>query len=180
VTALLEHLDFTLITRSWFLHCGLKLNSSKLLKGSSKLIIPSTHQFSVDSAEQLVWEEWHFFSNSRSLNFYTLLVFSLYLMIFSFISFKRQKVWGSTVNLPLYQFSASYHSRFILWTWQHNLLLVLFLWIIANSFVSVYRILTKLGTKMHLYTTFLCTQFQGNQITCYHFMIRNFNTFIKK
>jgi len=46
-----------------------------------------------------------------------------------------------------------------------------FSWIIVNIFTSVYHILTKLGTKMHPYTTFLCTKFQVNQITCFHFMV---------
>ena len=40
-----------------------------------------------------------------------------------------------------------------------------FSWIIENNFASVYRIL------MCLYTTFLCTKFQGNWITCFHFMV---------
>ena len=39
-----------------------------------------------------------------------------------------------------------------------------FSWIIANNFAGVYCILTK-------YTTFLCTKFQGKQITCFHFMV---------
>jgi len=42
---------------------------------------------------------------------------------------------------------------------------------IANNFASVYRILTKLGTKMCPYATFLCTKFQGNWITRYHFVV---------
>jgi len=42
---------------------------------------------------------------------------------------------------------------------------------IANTFVNVYRILTKLGTKMPPYTTFMCTKFQGNQIIRFHFMV---------
>ena len=42
---------------------------------------------------------------------------------------------------------------------------------IANKFASVYHILTKLGTKMRSYTTFLCTKFQGNQIARFHFMV---------
>jgi len=42
---------------------------------------------------------------------------------------------------------------------------------IANNFVNVYRILTKLGTKMRPYTTFMCTKFQGNRIIRFHFMI---------
>ena len=45
-----------------------------------------------------------------------------------------------------------------------------FLWIIANNFASVYCIPTKLGTKMHPYTTYLCTKFQGTQIMCFQFM----------
>ena len=70
MTALLEYLDLALIAHGWFSHYipGLKLNPSKLLKGSSKLINPSTHQFSVDSAEPFVWEE-----------DYTLLFFAVYL-----------------------------------------------------------------------------------------------------
>ena len=40
-------------------------------------------------------------------------------MVFISISFKLQKVWGSIVNLLLYQFSASYHVQFTLWVWQH-------------------------------------------------------------
>jgi len=43
--------------------------------------------------------------------------------------------------------------------------------IIANNISSVYRILSKLSTKMRHYTTFLCTKFQGNRITCFHFMV---------
>ena len=60
ILTLLEYLNLVLIVRSWFLHCnsGLKLNSSKPLKGSPKFINPSTHQFSVDSAVQFVWEDW--------------------------------------------------------------------------------------------------------------------------
>jgi len=46
----------------------------------------------------------------------------------------------------------------------------------ANIFASVYCILTKLGTKMRPYTTFLCTKFQGNQVICFH----NFNAFTKR
>ena len=46
-----------------------------------------------------------------------------------------------------------------------------FSWIIANSITIVYCLLTKLGTKMYPYTTFLFTKFQGNQITHFHFMI---------
>jgi len=42
---------------------------------------------------------------------------------------------------------------------------------IANNFVSVDRILTKLGTKMCPSTTFMCTKFQGNQIIRFHFMV---------
>jgi len=42
---------------------------------------------------------------------------------------------------------------------------------IANTFTSVDHILTKLGTRMRPYTTFLCTKFQGNQITRFHFMV---------
>jgi len=42
---------------------------------------------------------------------------------------------------------------------------------IANNFVSVYRILTKLGTKMHPYTTFMCTEFRGNQIIFFRFVV---------
>jgi len=39
-------------------------------------------------------------------------------------------------------------------------------WIIANNFVSIYHILTKLGNNMCPYTTFrVCNKFQGNQIT---------------
>ena len=53
----------------------------------------------------------------------------------------------------------------------HDNILVLFLWIITNNFTSVNHILTKLGIKMHPYTTFLCTTFQGNWITCFHFMV---------
>jgi len=37
--------------------------------------------------------------------------------------------------------------------------------------VSVYRILTKFGTKMYPDTTFLYTNFQGNQITRFRFMV---------
>jgi len=47
----------------------------------------------------------------------------------------------------------------------------IFSWIIANNFVRVYHILTKLGTKMSPYTTSLCTKFQVNRITCFHFMV---------
>ena len=42
---------------------------------------------------------------------------------------------------------------------------------IANNFATVYRILTKLGTKMRHYTTFLCIKFQGNRIIRFHFMV---------
>jgi len=42
---------------------------------------------------------------------------------------------------------------------------------IANNFVSVYRIQAKLGTKMCPYTTFMCTKFQGNQIIRFRFMV---------
>jgi len=37
--------------------------------------------------------------------------------------------------------------------------------------VNINCILTKLGTKMRHCTTFLCTKFHGNQITCFHFMV---------
>jgi len=37
--------------------------------------------------------------------------------------------------------------------------------------MSVYHILTKLGTKMRPCTTFLYVKFQGNQITQIHFMV---------
>ena len=40
-------------------------------------------------------------------------------MVFSSIFFKPQKVWGSIVNLPLFQFSASCHAQFTLWARQH-------------------------------------------------------------
>ena len=43
-----------------------------------------------------------------------------------------------------------------------------FLLNIANIFAGVYRILTKLGIKMH---PFLCAKFQGNRITCFHLMV---------
>jgi len=46
-----------------------------------------------------------------------------------------------------------------------------FSWIKANIFVIVYRIPTKLGIKTRPCTTFLCIKFQGNQITCFHFMV---------
>jgi len=46
-----------------------------------------------------------------------------------------------------------------------------FSWMIANNFVSVYCILTKLGTKMRPYTTFMCTKFQGNQTIHFRFMV---------
>jgi len=48
---------------------------------------------------------------------------------------------------------------------------MLFPGIIANNFASIYHVLTKLGTKMCHYTTFLCIKFQGNQITCFHCMV---------
>jgi len=41
-------------------------------------------------------------------------------MVFSLISFKPQKVWGSIVNLTLYQLSASCHAQFTLWAWQNR------------------------------------------------------------
>ena len=37
--------------------------------------------------------------------------------------------------------------------------------------MTIYRILTKLDTKMCPYTTFLCTKFQGNRIIHLHFMV---------
>ena len=40
-----------------------------------------------------------------------------------------------------------------------------------NNFASVYGILTKLCTRIHHYTTFLCTKFQRNRITHFHFMV---------
>ena len=42
---------------------------------------------------------------------------------------------------------------------------------VANNFVSVYRILTKHGTKMCPYTSCMCTKFQGNQIIHFRFMV---------
>jgi len=41
----------------------------------------------------------------------------------------------------------------------------------TENLASVYRILTKLGTKMCPDTTFLCIKFQGNQITRFRFMV---------
>jgi len=137
---------------------GLKLTFSKPLRGSSKLINPSIHtNFQLILLKWFVWEEWHFINcNSRDHIIIThCWLFHCNFMVFSSIYFKPQKVWGSIVNLLLYQFSASY-SCFTLWAWQH-----IGSWIIENIFASVYRILTKLGTKMHPYTTFLYTKFQG-------------------
>ena len=45
-----------------------------------------------------------------------------------------------------------------------------FSWIITNNFANFYCILSKRGTKMHHYITYLCTEFQGNRIICFHFM----------
>jgi len=85
-------------------------------------------------------------------------------MVFSLISFKPQKVWGSMVNLPLYLFS-SCHALFTLWVWQH----VGVIFVINSRVLIVFLI--KHGTKMHPYTTFLCTKFQGNLITHFYFMV---------
>ena len=46
-----------------------------------------------------------------------------------------------------------------------------FPWKIVNNLASIYRILTQLGTKMCYYTTFLCTKFQGNQVTRFNLMV---------
>jgi len=43
--------------------------------------------------------------------------------------------------------------------------------IITNNSAIVYHILTKLGTKMLPYTTFLHTKFQGSQIFHFYFMV---------
>jgi len=48
-----------------------------------------------------------------------------------------------------------------------------FLWIITNNFTNV---IVFFGTKIPPYTTFLCTKFQGNRITRFHFMV----TFMKR
>ena len=45
-----------------------------------------------------------------------------------------------------------------------------FLWIIANTFASVYCTPTKLSFKMCPYTAYLCTKFRGTQITHFHLM----------
>ena len=80
--------------------------------------------------------------------------------VFTFISSKPQKVWGSIVNLLLYKFSASccllVYPVGVTTYWHY------FLWRIANILANVYRILTNLGSKICFYTTFLCTKFQGN------------------
>ena len=63
--------------------------------------------------------------------------------------------WVPLDSLPLYQFSASCHEQFTQWawaTWQHW---YYFSWIITNTVANVYRIPTKLGTKMCPYTTSL-------------------------
>ena len=40
-----------------------------------------------------------------------------------------------------------------------------------NNFANAYHVLTKLGIKMYFYTSILCTNFQGNQVTPFHFMV---------
>jgi len=46
--------------------------------------------------------------------------------------------------------------------------LIKFAW---PNLASVYRILTKLGTKMRSDSIFLCSKFQSNHITPYRFMV---------
>ena len=89
-------------------------------------------------------------------------------MVFCSISFKLQKVWGSIVDLPLNQVSASCHSWYPVGMTTYWCYFPL---IIRNNLASVYCILTKLSTKMCHYTTFLCTKFQSNRITCFYFMV---------
>jgi len=168
VTALLEYLDLALIAHSWFSHYNsldwnsILLNHWRALQ--NWLIHPHTNfqlivLYSLSGRSGIllvildciiITHRWYFCN-----------IF----MVFSLISFKPQKVWGSIVNLSLYQFSASCHAWFTL---RHDNILA---WIIANSFASVYHILTKLDTKMWPYTTFMCTKFQGKWITCFHFMV---------
>jgi len=50
-----------------------------------------------------------------------------------------------------------------------------FLYIITNSFASVYHIPTNLGTKMHPYTAFICTKLD-NTFALYG----NFHTLMKE
>jgi len=50
---------------------------------------------------------------------------------------------------------------------RDNILVLFF----VNNHKKTMWIPTKLGTKMRPYTTFLCTKFQGNQITCFHLMV---------
>ena len=54
---------------------------------------------------------------------------------------------------------------------QKIMVLVLFFVNNCKYFANVYRIPTKLGTKMCSYTVFRCTKFQGNQITYFHLMV---------
>jgi len=82
-------------------------------------------------------------------------------MMFSSISFKSQKIWGSIVNLrtfvPIFSFLPC-----MVYPVDVTAYWFFFSWIIKNNFASVYRILTKLGTKMRpYYTTYLCTNFKA-------------------
>ena len=86
--------------------------------------------------------------------------------LFTLMAFNLAELWSLIVNLSL---------SFLSWTaYPVNIrdnILLLFPCIIVNNVASVYRVLTKLGTMMHHYTTFLHTTFQGNWITRLHFMV---------
>jgi len=146
-TALLEYLDLTIIIHSWFSHYNsldwnsILLNHWRALQ--SWLIHPLT-DFQLILLNGLSGRS----GISQSRNYYT------QFMVFSLISFKPQKVWGSIINLFLYKVSASCQIHFTLWVWEH---IGVFSWIIANIFEGNFRILTKLGIKMRPYTTYLCT-----------------------
>jgi len=122
VTALLEYLDLALITYSWFSHYNsldwnsILLNHWRALQ--SWLIHPLTN------FQLIVFNSFSRRSGILLVILDRIIIthcwfFRCIFMGVSSISFKPQKVWGSIVNLPLYKFSASFHSRFTLWAWQH-------------------------------------------------------------
>ena len=88
---------------NWFLHHNLLdfiFNSSKSLKGLSKLINPSTHLLITLSCFLSGRSGILLIRNSWLPNYYTLLDFSLHLHGLKLDSSKPQKVWGSIFTLP--------------------------------------------------------------------------------
>ena len=150
--ALLQYLDLALMVHSWFSHYN-SLDWTQFFSTTERLFIVDYFIYTLIFS----WFYWYFINNSWSCNYYT--VFHCIFMVFNSISFKPQKVWGLIVNLPLPIFS---FLLFVVYPVGMTTYWCYFSWIIANNFASAYHILTKLGTKMQPYTTYLCTTFQGN------------------